>query len=106
MFAAEFGYTEEHVDWALDMDRIFAHLEYLRENPPAGRMLKLFFESLGGKNSKHSKTSYSGTTKTSRKPTFKTDEERLKWEEQQLAALIQIFGGSGGIIKRGKKGGG
>lgn len=113
MFAAEFGYSEEHVDWSLDMDRVFAHMEYLKKNPPAGTVIKSLAEAYfgGKKGNKRNKNSQQNSNSDyddggqSRPKAFKNDEERLKWEESQLSALIQIFGGSGGIVRKGKKGG-
>lgn len=92
------------------MDRIFTHMEYLRENPPAGTLLKLFFESQSKKGKRPNSQQQSAVEDYDdggrpRPKSFKNDEERLKWEEQQLTALIQIFGSSGGIIRKRKKGG-
>ncbi len=120
MFAREFGYSEEHVDWAMDMDRIFAHMEYLRENPPVGTYLKslaeAYFGSKKGKrknNRQNSNNDYDdgGQSRPKRPKSFRNDAERLDWEqrnqrfeENQLAALKQVFGISG-VVREGKKGG-
>ena len=96
MFAVECHFAEEHVDWALDMDRIFAFIDYRRENPPAGTMIKAICDSFD-KNKKHS----DGGVKKPKK--FKSDEERLAWERQQLAALKAVFGQAGGVVKEGQK---
>ena len=46
--AANFGYDEDYVDERLDMERLFAHLEYLRECPPPGMLIKAYFEAQAG----------------------------------------------------------
>jgi hypothetical protein len=48
MLSREYGYTEEYIDWQLDTDRIFIHIEYLKDNPPAGAVLKQFIEAYFG----------------------------------------------------------
>lgn len=73
MFAREFGYTEEYIDWNLDMDRIFAHIEYIHENPPAGTILKKIVEAFAGEN---------GQSQT--KPKFKSRKEKEEYDIKQF----------------------
>ena len=48
--AANFGFTEEYVDNEMDMDSLFAHLDYLNDNPPIGGLFKGYLEAkYGGK---------------------------------------------------------
>ena len=44
--AANFGYDEEYVDEKLDMERLFAHLEYLHKCPPPGMLIKAYDQCL------------------------------------------------------------
>jgi hypothetical protein len=109
----EFGYDEEYVDWQLDMDRLFTHFEYLKDNPPIGTLFKQFIEAkYGNKKGKRSNNpSSSSNDEVScdggqpRPKSFKNDDERMKWERFQLNELIKAFGCSGGIVRKGKKGG-
>lgn len=74
----------------LDMDRLFAHLEYLKECPPAGMLIKAYFEAQAG--------SSNSTTKTDRMPTprppktFKSEEDKMNFERVQLNNLCADFG--------------
>lgn len=47
--AANFGFTEEYVDNEMDMDSLFAHLDYLNDNPPIGGLYKGYLEAKYGK---------------------------------------------------------
>jgi hypothetical protein len=90
--AANFGYDEEYVDEKLDMERLFAHLEYLRENPPAGTLIKAYFEAqAGGSSGGGSSSSYTPTTPPPKKE-FKTEEERRNYEKTILNNLCADFG--------------
>lgn len=102
---------------------VYCCTDYIIENPPAGNVIKALAEAyVGGKKKKaknnrqqqDSSDDYDdGSTPRPKRPkSFKDDKERLeweernqKWEENQLSALIQIFGGSGGVVRKGKKGG-
>ena len=64
---------------------VYGCIDYLADNPPAGKMLKLFMEALGSSDEKKS-------VKQAKKPTFKTEEERLMWEKKQLRNLVSDFG--------------
>lgn len=86
------------------MDRLFTYFEYWKDNPPIGALYKQVVEAKYG-NKKGNVNKQCHDNRNWHKPTFKNDEERLKWEENQLSELIQIFGGSGGIVRKGKKGG-
>lgn len=89
--AANFGYDEEYVDEKLDMERLFAHLEYLRDNPPAGTLIKAYFEAQAGASSGSSSSSYTPTTPPPKKE-FKTEEERRNYEKTILNNLCADFG--------------
>jgi hypothetical protein len=90
--AANFGYDEEYVDEKLDMERLFAHLEYLRECPPPGMLIKAYFEAQAGESSGGgSSSSYTPTTPPPKKE-FKTEEERRNYEKTILNNLCADFG--------------
>lgn len=84
MLSREFGYAEEYIDWQLDTDRLFTHFEYLRDNPPAGTVLKQFIEA------------YFGTKeKTDNNPSRQNESE----VSNSLEDFITDFTGCGGGIK-------
>jgi hypothetical protein len=85
--AANFGYNEQYVDEMLDMERLFAHLEYLRDNPPAGTLIKAYFEAQSG-----SSGSKSPTVAKPVKRTFANEEERKNYERKQINNLCADFG--------------
>lgn len=74
----------------LDMDRLFAHLEYLKECPPVGMMIKAYFEAQAG-SSKPS-TSSADRLPTPKPKTFHSEEERRNFERTQLNNLCADFG--------------
>ena len=84
--AASFGYTEQYVDEMMDMERLFAHLEYLRDNPPAGTLIKAYFEAKAGGTSSHAPSI------PTKKPTFKTEAEKRNYERRELNSLCADFG--------------
>ena len=70
----------------LDMERLFAHLEYLRDNPPAGTLIKAYFDAQSGNTkSPHIEQRYE-------KPKFKTEAERKNFERRELNSLCADFG--------------
>jgi len=77
--AANFGYTEQYVDEKMDTETLFFHLDYIRNNPPAGTMLKLFFESFA--------SSKNGTSKTQQSPSKVS---------HSLEQFVSDFTGAGG----------
>jgi len=83
--AANFGYNEQYVDDEMDTESLFYHLDYVRDNPPAGTMLKLFFESFG-------------SAKKGNKPSSKPQQEASKLS-RSLEDFIADFTGAGGSIK-------
>ena len=87
--AANFGYTEEYVDEKLDMERLFAHLEYLHKCPPAGMLIKAYFEAQAGSSNTNSRADMLPTPKPK---TFKNEEDRLNYERVQLNNLCADFG--------------
>lgn len=98
--AAVYGYDEQYVDEMMDCDRLFYHLNYYYDNPPAGTILKMFFEALGKKGDGTHSDNWTGDGGQPRPKSFKNDEERLRWEENQLNALIRAMGGSGGVVRK------
>ena len=89
--AANFGYTEQYVDEWLDMERLFAHLKYLRDNPPAGTLIKAYFEAQAGASGSSS-TSTADRLPTPKPKTFKSEEEKRNFERTQLNNLCADFG--------------
>ncbi len=87
--AANFGYDEQYVDEMLDMERLFAHLEYIKENPPAGTLIKAYFEAQAGASSSGSST-HVPTPPPKRE--FQSEEERRRYEKTQLNNLCADFG--------------
>ena len=87
--AANFGYDEEYVDNMLDMERLFAHLEYLHKCPPVGMMLKAYFEAQAGESSS---TAEHVPTPSPKKQEFKSEEDRRNYEKAQLTRLCADFG--------------
>ena len=87
--AANFGYDEDYVDERLDMERLFAHLEYLRECPPPGMLIKAYFEAQAGASSSGSSTHVSTPPP---KREFQSEEERRRYEKTQLNNLCADFG--------------
>jgi hypothetical protein len=85
--AANFGYNEQYVDDMLDMERLFAHLEYLRDNPPAGTLIKAYFEAQSGSGGSKPST----VSKPVRR-TFANDDERKNFERKQINNLCADFG--------------
>ena len=85
--AANFGYDEEHVDEKLDMERLFAHLEYLRECPPPGMLIKAYFEAQAGSSS-----STADRIPTPKPKTFASEEDKRNFERTQLNNLCADFG--------------
>jgi hypothetical protein len=86
--AANFGYNEQYVDEMLDMERLFAHLEYLRDNPPAGTLIKAYFEAQSGSGGRHSSPTVSKPVKR----TFASEDERKNFERKQINNLCADFG--------------
>ena len=84
--AANFGYNEQYVDEMLDMERLFAHLEYLRDNPPAGTLIKAYFEAQAGNSDKPR------TVARPAKQSFTSEEERKNFERKQINNLCADFG--------------
>ena len=90
--AANFGYNEQYVDDMLDMERLFAHLEYLRDNPPAGTLIKAYFEAQAGASSGSSSASSADRLPTPKPKTFKSEEDKRNFERTQLNNLCADFG--------------
>lgn len=88
--AANFGYDEDYVDERLDMERLFAHLEYLRECPPPGMLIKAYFEAQAG--SSGSPASSADRLPTPQPKTFQSEEEKRNFERTQLNNLCADFG--------------
>lgn len=88
--AANFGYDEDYVDERLDMERLFAHLEYLRECPPPGMLIKAYFEAQAG--SSGSPASSADRLPTPKPKTFQSEEEKRNFERAQLNNLCADFG--------------
>jgi hypothetical protein len=89
--AANFGYTEQYVDNWLDMERLFAHLEYLRECPPPGMLIKAYFEAQAG-SSGSTDSSSADRLPTPKPKTFQSEEEKRNFERTQLNNLCADFG--------------
>ena len=89
--AANFGYTEQYVDEMLDMERLFAHLKYLKDNPPAGTLIKAYFEAQAGASGSSS-TSTADRLPTPKPKTFKSEEDKRNFERTQLNNLCADFG--------------
>ncbi len=87
--AANFGYNEQYVDEMLDMERLFAHLTYLRDNPPAGTLIKAYFEAQAGGSGSHSSADRLPTPKPR---TFRNEEDKRNFERAQLNSLCADFG--------------
>jgi hypothetical protein len=83
--AANFGYSEEYVDEKLDMERLFAHLEYIRDNPPAGTLIKAYFEAQSGDSS-------STHIQHEAPKTFASEEDKRNYERRQLNNLCADMG--------------
>lgn len=81
MMAANFGYDEQYVDNEMDMERLFAHMHYIRENPPAGTLIKAYFEAQSNGSGRHIK--YPSAPKRA----YKNEAERMAGEKQQLNSL-------------------
>ena len=83
--AANFGYDEDYVDNRLDMDSLFAHMQYLHDNPPIGGLFKKYLEIRYG-------------VKDEEKPVqqkhFKNEAERKNAEKTELHKMIADFGGT------------
>jgi hypothetical protein len=86
--AANFGYNEQYVDEMLDMERLFAHLEYLKDNPPAGTLIKAYFEAQAGVVGNSS----ADRLPTPKPKTFESEEDRRNYERAQLNRLCADFG--------------
>jgi hypothetical protein len=71
----------------LDMERLFAHLQYIKDNPPAGTLIKAYFEAKAGNTS-----TTSHTPMHYEKPKFKTEAERKNYERRELNRLCSDFG--------------
>ena len=89
--AANFGYNEQYVDEMLDMERLFAHLKYLKDNPPAGTLIKAYFEAQAGASG-GSSTSTADRLPTPKPKTFKSEEDKRNFERTQLNNLCADFG--------------
>lgn len=89
--AANFGYNEQYVDEMLDMERLFAHLKYLKDNPPAGTLIKAYFEAQAGASGSSS-TSTADRLPTPKPKTFKSEEDKRNFERTQLNNLCADFG--------------
>ena len=97
----------------LDTDRFFAHLDYLRENPPAGGIIKAALEAYCNGSSSKSSSSSSSNSPSSDSNSIEqarpadwdnmSEDEQFKWEQKKLDALKSIFGMQGGVVndKRG-----
>lgn len=113
--SANFGYSRQDVKWGLSLLEVYGCIDYLIDNPPAGTMLKNFFEALGkSKPEKRSDSQYRQQTHwgetdedggMKRPKAFASDEDRKAWERRQLNALKRIFGGAGGVVAGSKAGG-
>ena len=90
--AANFGYDEEYVDEKLDMERLFAHLEYLHKCPPPGMLIKAYFEAQAGANSGSHSASSADRLPTPKPKTFKSEEDKRNFERTQLNNLCADFG--------------
>jgi hypothetical protein len=90
--AANFGYNEQYVDDMLDMERLFAHLEYLRDNPPAGTLIKAYFEAQAGASSGSHSASSADRLPTPKPKTFASEEDKRNFERTQLNNLCADFG--------------
>lgn len=89
--AANFGYDEEYVDEKLDMERLFAHLQYLHECPPPGMLIKAYFEAQAGASSGSGSGSHT-TAAPPPKKEFASEEERRRYEKTMLNNLCADFG--------------
>ena len=87
--AANFGYNEQYVDENLDMERLFAHLDYLKDNPPAGTLIKAYFEAQAGA---FGDSSPADRLPTPKPMTFESEEDRRNYEKGQLNRLCADFG--------------
>lgn len=85
--AANFGYDEEYVDNMLDMERLFAHLEYLHKCPPVGMLIKAYFEAQSGDGG-----STADRVPVPKPKTFQSEEEKRNFERTQLNNLCADFG--------------
>ena len=85
--AANFGYNEQYVDEMLDMERLFAHLMYIKDNPPAGTLIKAYFEAQAGGSSSPSRS-----IPTPKQREFKTNADRLNFEKKQINNLCADLG--------------
>jgi len=81
--AASFGYTEQYVDEELDTETLFFHLDYIRNNPPAGTMLKLFFEAFASSKGGNKANKTAEPSNVSR----------------SLEGFVEDFTGAGGSFK-------
>ena len=88
--AANFGYDEEYVDEMLDMERLFAHLEYLHKCPPVGMLLKAYFEAQAGESG--GSTASADRLPPPKPKTFASEEEKRNFERTQLNNLCADFG--------------
>ena len=87
--AANFGYNEQYVDEMLDMERLFAHLQYLHECPPPGLLIKMYFEAQAGSSGS---TASAERLPTPKPQSFKTEEDKRNFERTQLNNLCADFG--------------
>ena len=90
--AANFGYDEEYVDEKLDMERLFAHLEYLHKCPPPGMLIKAYFEAQAGASGGSHSASSADRLPTPKPKTFKSEEDKRNFERTQLNNLCADFG--------------
>ena len=72
----------------LDMERLFAHLEYLKDNPPAGTLIKAYFEA----QAKGISGSSADRLPTPKPKTFESEEDKRNFERTQLNCLCADFG--------------
>jgi len=84
--SAVFGYSKEYVQWDMTLLDVYCHIDYIVENPPAGRILKAIVEAFG-----------SGDKKDNR-PASKPQQEPGKLS-RSLEGFIADFTGAGGSIK-------
>ena len=90
--AANFGYNEQYVDEMLDMERLFAHLEYLKENPPAGTLIKAYFDAQAEVNNNHSSSSIAGSVSSYKYKSYDNKTEQQNMDRKQINTLCANLG--------------
>jgi hypothetical protein len=77
----------------LDMERLFAHLKYIHDNPPAGTLIKAYFEAQAGTfGNSSSSTSISSSVNNYQYKTFANKQEQQNFEKRQMNGLCAALG--------------